>query len=159
MCYISPDFADFNLSSVQLIFQPGCTNQTSCADIPIVNDLVLEEDEVFKVHLSTGDPGIIILGTDIATITIINDDSKLLMMTVNYCLFYSMLFAFGGGGTKTTMATLDFPLSGRCSMLNYGHRLKLVRLQTYRFSGTKVGHICDTRSYFALNRRKYITAC
>ena len=66
---------DFNATTAQLTFQPD-TN-TQCTEVPILNDLALEENEVFTVHLSTNETNIIALGVDNASVTIIDEDSKL----------------------------------------------------------------------------------
>ena len=66
---------DFLPTTVELTFQPTTATQPQCADIAIVGDEILEDDEEFSLFLSTGDPDVII-GLASATVTILNDDSK-----------------------------------------------------------------------------------
>lgn len=50
----------------------------------VVNDLVLEEEsEVFTVQLSTTETNTVVLGFDSTSVTIIDDDSKLICMQSN----------------------------------------------------------------------------
>ena len=58
-----------------LTFDPGADTLEDCATVLIENDLILEDDEIFFVVLSTTDPDVSIRPTS-AIITITNDDSK-----------------------------------------------------------------------------------
>ena len=60
---------------MEITFQPETLMELQCANITIVGDVILEEDEEFSLFLSTGDADII-LGISSATVTILNDDSK-----------------------------------------------------------------------------------
>lgn len=63
---------DFNATRRQLTF---LEEHSQCVEISIVNDLVLEQNEIFTIELSTMDPDVVV-GIDAATVVIINDDSK-----------------------------------------------------------------------------------
>lgn len=67
---------DFNATIAQVVFQP---DPDRCVVIPILNDLVLEGDETFTVQLSTNETDIVMLGINNASVTIIDEDSKLLV--------------------------------------------------------------------------------
>ncbi len=62
---------DFATTTRVLAFFPSLE---VCAEIPIIDDDVLENDEVFIVELSTDDPNIQ-LGTESVSVTITNTDS------------------------------------------------------------------------------------
>jgi len=64
---------DYSASTHQLTFQPGITQQ--CADISIVEDVILENDEMFTVLLNTTDQAVV-LSTATATIIITDNDSE-----------------------------------------------------------------------------------
>ena len=62
-------------SSVELIFEPG-TVAERCSNPLIRNDVVVEDDESFRVILSSSDSAVVTT-PDTAFVTINNDDSKL----------------------------------------------------------------------------------
>ena len=67
--------SDYNSISSSMVFPAGSTdNATRCVGITVIDDSALEGDQTFTVTLTTSDPGVI-LGTNIATITIIDNDS------------------------------------------------------------------------------------
>ena len=58
-----------------VVFASGQT--TATLDVPITNDMVLEEDEMFSATLVSQEPNIIVQGASSnADITIVNDDRK-----------------------------------------------------------------------------------
>lgn len=68
-CTDGPDFTSVQMS---LIFVQGTTIQ--CVEIPIMDDVILENDESFSVSLSTNDGAVNIL-QDQAVVTITDNDS------------------------------------------------------------------------------------
>ena len=68
--------SDYSTVSQELVFPAG-TSQRMIA-LPIIEDSVLEGIESFSVNLSVpaSHAGVVLLGTDTATISIIDDDSK-----------------------------------------------------------------------------------
>ena len=71
---VSPtDLSDYTTVTAQLTFL--ATIALQCSSIPIVDDTILENDEVFSVQLSTLDPDVN-LTPSTATVTIENDDSE-----------------------------------------------------------------------------------
>ena len=66
------DGLDFTSVQMSLIFVQGTTIQ--CMEIPIMDDIVLEDDESFSVSLSTNDGAVNIL-QDQAVVTITDNDS------------------------------------------------------------------------------------
>lgn len=65
--------ADFTEATVTLTYEPGEFLQ--CANISIINDIILEEDERFTIQLSTMD-GDVNLVPLLAEIIISDDDGK-----------------------------------------------------------------------------------
>ena len=59
-----------------MVFQPE-ELQLQCVNITIVDEVTLEEDEVFFVSLTSDDPGVVINPPQsLATVVILNDDGK-----------------------------------------------------------------------------------
>ena len=65
-----------------LTFSPG-VNESCTTIIPIVDDTVLENDEVFSVTLSTTDSDVSIDPSS-ATVTIVDNDGKIIHFVINY---------------------------------------------------------------------------
>ena len=63
------------VSDAELVFQPISVSQPVCADILVVDDGILENNENFLVILDSSDRAVTI-ATSISTINIINDDRK-----------------------------------------------------------------------------------
>ena len=59
---------------------------TQCQIIPVISDVILENDETFLINLNASDPDVL-LENSTATITITNDDRKLfgVMLFYYYC--------------------------------------------------------------------------
>lgn len=75
---------DFNATSARVVFRPDLDMFIRCTVVPVVNDLVLEEEsEVFTVQLSTTETNTVVLGFDSTSVTIIDDDCKLICMQSN----------------------------------------------------------------------------
>lgn len=68
--------SDYAAMSQEVVFPTGAV-QTSVA-IPIVNDSVLEATESFSLRLTipVSLAGVLLLGEDVATVSITDDDSK-----------------------------------------------------------------------------------
>ena len=64
---------DYNSTSGITTFTPGANQQT--INIPIINDLRLEDNETFTVQL-TNAPARVTLDPAQATVTILDDDGK-----------------------------------------------------------------------------------
>ena len=72
----SVDGSDFNSISMQITFGP---EQLSAAvQVPIVNDTIIENTEMFTATLSTAEINVMIID-DTATVTIIDNDGKILI--------------------------------------------------------------------------------
>ena len=69
-----PADSDFNATAVLLTFEPETANQSLGIDIPVIDDEVYENDEVFLVLLSTPDQAVQ-LDPQYAFITISDNDS------------------------------------------------------------------------------------
>ena len=98
---------DYTPITMTVVFASGQT--TATVDVPITNDMVLEEDEVFTATLMSQEPNVIIQDANSnADITIFDDDRKFSQAqrepftschfdkiqnvvgnTVNYCFFPS----------------------------------------------------------------------
>jgi len=67
--------ADYNSTTADLMFGPS--NKKECVVIPVVNDMIPENQEHFRVKLAMGtpQPGIT-LTPDIVTVFINDDDGK-----------------------------------------------------------------------------------
>ena len=78
MSHVASGERDFVAHSVELTFGPGNTEQNVM--IAIIDDLHLEHDEQFNsiVSLTVADPSVDLNPAD-ASITIIDDDSKLIV--------------------------------------------------------------------------------
>ena len=72
--------ADYDELSVHLTFTAGSqAGSTACANISIINDDILEDDESFTVTLSSSDP--VNFDVSMSTCTIIEDaDCELTML-------------------------------------------------------------------------------
>ena len=64
---------DFTATSIDVTFIPGQT--TATVEVPITDDSVSEDTEMFSAVLSTTNPNVM-LGEDTASVTILDDDSK-----------------------------------------------------------------------------------
>ena len=69
---------------MELLFRPASTTQPQCADIQLVDDSVLENNETFLVTLSSSDSAIL-TNPDATTVTINNDDGNMLQYTLQHC--------------------------------------------------------------------------
>ena len=70
--FTAPD--DFLSTNTQLFFQPDGIH-VQCVNITIVSDSILENNESFLANLTTDDAAVI-LSPSMATLAILNDDSK-----------------------------------------------------------------------------------
>ena len=66
----------------QLVFQPEIANQPQCADVSIISDEILEFNEFFSVILVDGSARVD-LSQPVTTVTILDNDSKLLTLKWN----------------------------------------------------------------------------
>lgn len=67
---------DFNISQIVAVFNPGETG--TAVLIPITNDLILEQDELFNIVLiNITDAGIEVGLPRVAEVSIMNSNSKL----------------------------------------------------------------------------------
>ncbi len=73
--FVFTEMQDFSATTVQLTFQAGLDVRIQCAEIPILNDVILEDNEEFTVQLSTTEADAVTLGLDSASIIIADDDS------------------------------------------------------------------------------------
>ena len=62
---------------MELHFRAASATQHQCADIQLVDDSILENDEIFLVSLSSSDSAVL-TSPNTTSVTINNDDSKLL---------------------------------------------------------------------------------
>ena len=62
---------------MELHFGAASATQRQCADIQLVDDSILENDEIFLVSLSSSDSAVL-TSPNTTSVTINNDDSKLL---------------------------------------------------------------------------------
>lgn len=69
-------------SPFQVVFSVGQTVSTSCIDIPVTNDVILENNEEFTVTILTAGslPHAVIKNPSATTVTIVDDDSKKVVM-------------------------------------------------------------------------------
>ena len=68
-----------------LIFNSNNVNSMLCVNVPIINDLICEGNEIFNVGLTENDPNVILSSTQSSGIvTIIDDDStcSVILMTI-----------------------------------------------------------------------------
>ena len=76
-CAVSlPAFRDYSAVSQEVVFPAGTTQRS--VNISIMEDSVLEAMKFFyvKVTIPASHAGVVLLGTDTATISIIDDDCK-----------------------------------------------------------------------------------
>jgi len=67
---------DYLSTTVELVFMSGAFNGSmECANISIVNDSRLEENETFDIELTSSDPDVV-LGNNVTTIILVDDDGK-----------------------------------------------------------------------------------
>ena len=77
---------DYGTSSVDLVFNNGTTR--ACTQVPIVDDNIDEDDEVFDVTLTTTETGIS-LAPDLGMVTITDNDGTFLSKAfADYTLSY-----------------------------------------------------------------------
>ncbi len=68
--------ADYSAISMQFIFTPTNQNDQLCVNIPIINDVICEGDEVFTVSLTSNDDCVSIQMPSQGSVTIVDDDGK-----------------------------------------------------------------------------------
>lgn len=75
------------LSAVQLQFQPNAQlKQDQCTEITIIDDSILEHDtESFTVLLDSAEPLKVVVGTQEATVTILDDDGNAGLFYLSSC--------------------------------------------------------------------------
>lgn len=82
MCAYLPPFVladvDFGSTLQSLEFEPAQGNMPHCVNISITPDDVLEFDEMFTLQLSTNEPRAVLLNPNSSTVTIFDDDSKII---------------------------------------------------------------------------------
>jgi hypothetical protein len=79
--YVADD--DYTSISEVMAFSVGSQDgDTRCMDIPIVDDGALEGNETFTLTLTTSDPDVM-LGNDVTTITIIDDEGRIVPEGMN----------------------------------------------------------------------------
>lgn len=64
---------DYTSSTVTLTFDES--NDLQCFDIPIIDDIDLEDNEIFLISLDTDDPDVTLDPRD-GSVIIVNDDGK-----------------------------------------------------------------------------------
>ena len=79
------------VSNIELLFQPASASQPQCVDIQLVDDSVLENNETFLVTLSSSDSAVL-TNPNAATVTINNDDGKMLQYTLQHCTLKFIFF-------------------------------------------------------------------
>ncbi len=62
--------------SMPLVFNVANQRDELCIDIPILNDVICEADEVFTVSLTSADDCVSILMPSQGSVTIVDDDGK-----------------------------------------------------------------------------------
>ena len=73
---------DYAFSSSDITFPSGSMDNTpACANITILDDAALEENQTFTVTLTTSDPDVL-LGNDETVITIEDNDGSQIVRTV-----------------------------------------------------------------------------
>ena len=84
-----------SMSNVELTFRPISANVPQCGNLLLANDDILESDESFLVTLSSPD-GAVVFTPDATTVTINNDDSKLLFCghVTRFIITYCVLVVF-----------------------------------------------------------------
>ena len=84
---IDPDSPDFQLPSVPitLVLQSG--QSQVCTPVSIINDAIVEDLESFTLELSTSDPAVDNNFRMTALLSIIDDDSKLIV-----CYFFVIIY-------------------------------------------------------------------
>ena len=65
--------SDYTAVAMTVTFQAG--DDTATVEVTILDDTIIEESEIFTASLSTTESNVM-LGDDIATITILDDDGK-----------------------------------------------------------------------------------
>ena len=73
--HCSLDTTDFSPLSQDIVYTPTLQQLLQCVSIFVTSDLNLEENERFFAVLTSADPDVII-DTNIATVTILNDDGN-----------------------------------------------------------------------------------
>ena len=69
--------ADYGAINSPVTFNPGQEGQQMCRQIPIFDDIICEDNELFNVDLSTMDSGVNLNpATSSGTVTIIDNDGK-----------------------------------------------------------------------------------
>ena len=71
---LSPAPSDYTATSVNVVLVPGSTQIT--VNVPVEDDTVQEDTESFLVRLSVPEGSQVVLGNDIATVTITDDDCE-----------------------------------------------------------------------------------
>ena len=71
---LSPAPSDYTATSVNVVLVPGSTQTT--VNVPVEDDAVQEDTESFLVRLSVPEASQVVLGNDIATVTITDDDCE-----------------------------------------------------------------------------------
>ena len=68
------EFLDFTLGSKVFSFSTNLL--TSCINVSIIKDTIIEDVERFSLNLRTSTPGVLIQGNTVMNITLIEDDGK-----------------------------------------------------------------------------------
>ena len=69
--------ADYGAINSPIIFNPGQEGMQMCRQIPIFDDIICEDNELFNIDLSTVDPGVNLNpATSFGTVTIIDNDGR-----------------------------------------------------------------------------------
>ena len=77
--------SDYTPQDINLQFPPGDTSKT--VDIKILNDLVIEGTETFRVTITSDDAQVKILEPQSITVTIIDTDGRLFMKSKLYLCY------------------------------------------------------------------------
>lgn len=74
-----------------LMFEPGESN-VNCVPVTIVNDIMLEDTEIFRISVSSFDPDVDLDQNSITTVIIRDDDSKMshLYLITNKLILYHL---------------------------------------------------------------------
>ena len=81
---------DFNITSINISFAEGSMDgDTLCIDVPITDDMALDENVTFTVSLTVTITGDATVGDNMTTVTIVNDDGQKIFLPWirHYCLF------------------------------------------------------------------------
>ena len=107
--------SDYTATSGTVTFVPNDVSET--ISVPIITDLLNENNETFRVQLTNTDPGKVVSGTLLATATITNDDAT---PTVFFQPVTVSVTEGNGGATTNAVFTVKLSAaSGKTVTVNY----------------------------------------